>query len=179
MQRRFALAWLAAGACGCASQPATAPLLPAALPAPAVAYQDFDRSFVAPAGGRLSQREGDTIVDWPAGAELMVSVLPPVHGDVPDESVAQALQHIGELKDRPLMKEDAPGALVLCVESAPPAHAAACARVDAESRRGGSIVLTTFVAPAPVYAAMGGARVAAEAARAARAADRGGRLPPP
>ncbi|HEY8091132.1 MAG TPA: hypothetical protein VIF09_24885, partial [Polyangiaceae bacterium] len=66
-----------------------------------------------------------------------------------------------------------------CVEGAPPAHTAACARIDAESRRGGALILTTFVAGPAVYASMGGARIPAEAARSAHGFGGGEQLPPP
>jgi hypothetical protein len=165
--------------CACAAPPASVPIAPGALPAPPAPYEDADRAFVAPGGGQLSQSEGDSVVEWANGARLTVSALPSVRGSVPDESIVHALKSIRTLEDRPLMKEDGESAILLCVEGAPPTRTAACSRIDAESRRGGALILSTFVAGPAIYASMGGARVAAEAVRSARGFRAGGQLPPP
>jgi hypothetical protein len=163
----------------CAVPPPSVPIAPGALPEAPAPYTDADRAFVAPAGGRLSQSEGDTIVDWSNGARLTVTSISSGRDSVSDESIVRGLHAIRTLEDRPLMKEDSPGAILLCVEGAPPTHTSACSRIDAESRRGGALILSTFVAGPAVYASMGGARVAAEAARSARGFGAGGQLPPP
>ncbi|HEY8038625.1 MAG TPA: hypothetical protein VIF15_02480, partial [Polyangiaceae bacterium] len=91
----------------CAAPPPSVPIAPATLPAPPAPYGDADRAFVAPAGGRVSQSQGDTVVDWGNGARLTVTAMSSGHQSVPDETIVHALQSIKTLEDRPLMKEDA------------------------------------------------------------------------
>jgi hypothetical protein len=176
---RYARAALAFTLGGCAAPPPSIPIAPTALPGPTAPYEDVDRTFVAPAGGRVSQSKGDTVVDWEGGAKLTIAALSWGPRAVADESIVNALRSIRTLEGQPLMREDREGAIVLCLEGAPPTATAACARIDAESRQGGALILTTFVAHPSVYGSMGGARVPAEAARSARGFGAGERLPPP
>jgi hypothetical protein len=163
----------------CAAPPASIPIAPATLPVSTAPYEDVDRAFVAPEGGHVSQSKGDTVVDWESGAKLTVAALSWGPRAVADESIVNALRSIRTLEGRPLMREEGEGAIVLCLEGAPPTATAACTRIDAESRQGGALILTTFTAQPSVYASMGGVRVAAEAARSARGFGAGERLPPP
>jgi hypothetical protein len=164
----------------CASPPRAAPIAPAALPAAPVPYDDQGRSFVAPADGKLVPKEDKSFVAWAKGrAGLTVSTMPRGQEATSDESVVNALKAISNLDSERLMKEEREGAIVICLENAPPSTTAACARIDADSRRGGALVLTTFVGDADVYASLGGARVAAEAARSARGFGAPEALPPP
>jgi hypothetical protein len=176
---RYPCAALALALGSCAAPPPSIPIAPAALPGQTAPYEDVDRTFVAPAGGHLSQSKGDSVVDWEVGAKLTVAALSWGPRAVADESIVNALHGIRTLEGRPLMREDREGAILLCLEGAAPTATAACARIDAESRQGGALILTTFVAPPSIYASMGGARVAAEAAHSARGFGAGERLPPP
>ena len=150
---------------GCARVPG--PIVPSALPAAAETYEDAGRSFAAPHGDARFVGD-DAEVVYPGPAKLTVTAIGAMRGVVAESNVEDALHRIPALGGRPLMKEESPGVGIFCIESEPPSRVAACARLDDETRRGGPIVLTTFIADAKTYAALGGVRVPAEAARTAK-----------
>jgi hypothetical protein len=149
----------------CASPPG--PISPAQLPAPPIAYAGNGASFTAPPGGTPTWTDEDAAVSYPAGAKLTVSAIASERGALSESDIERALRRIPGLGGQLLTKEERPGAAVFCMQSAPPSTVAACARIDEETRRGGALVLTTLLANTAAYASLGGARVAAEAARTA------------
>lgn len=167
---------LACAACAaqvaCTSSPG--PITPAQLPAAPALYTSRESdgsggaSFTAPAGGKLTSSDDDAIVSYLAGAKLTVGAITSERGALSESDVERALRRIPGLAEQSLTKEESPGLAVFCMQSAPPSTVAACARIDEETRRGGPLVLTTFLANAAAYASLGGARVAADAAKSAK-----------
>ena len=151
------------------------PISPAQLPGAPIAYAGGGASFTAPAGGTPSWTDEDAAVSYPAGAKLTVSAIASERGALSESDIERALRRIPGLAGQPLTKEERPGAAVFCMQSAPPSTVAACVRIDEETRRGGALVLTTILANTAAYVSLGGARVAAEAARTAT----GFRVAPP
>jgi hypothetical protein len=167
MIAHVSLASLVALVAGCSVPPG--PIAPATLPEPATSYEDAGRSFSAPARGTLRWKGDDAEVVYSDGhAKLTVAAVPAGGGQISESSIESALHRILTLDGRPLLKEESPGVGIFCMESEPPSKVAACARLDEDSRRGGSIVLTTFFADAQTYVALGGVRAPAEAARTAK-----------
>lgn len=162
---------------GCGVAPG--PIAPATLPEPAASYEDAGRSFSAPARGEARWDGDDAAVVYGGRAKLTVTAVTPGGGQISESSVESALHRIPTLEGKRLLREESPGVGIFCMESEPPSKVAACARLDDESRRGGVIVLTTFIADAQTYAAMGGVRAPAEAARTAKGFTAPALLPSP
>ena len=155
----------ALAALACSAPPG--PISPAQLPGAPIAYAGGGAAFTAPAGGTPTWTDEDAAVSYPAGAKLTVSAIASERGALSESDIERALRRIPGLAGQPLTKEERPGAAVFCMQNASPSTIAACARFDEETRRGGALVLTTLLANAAAYVSLGGARVAAEAARTA------------
>ncbi len=162
---------------GCGVAPG--PIAPVALPEAATTYEDAGRSFSAPARGEVRWEGDDAAVVYGGRAKLTVAAVSPGGGQITESSIESALHRIPTLEGKRLLKEETPGVGIFCMESEPPSKVAACARLDDDSRRGGVIVLTTFIADEKTYAAMGGVRAPAEAARTAKGFHAPALLPPP
>jgi hypothetical protein len=171
----FACAF-ALGAC---ASPA-GPIAPPQLPQAPVAYSARGASFMAPADGQPTWSEDEASLSWNAGAKLTIGAVQGDRGALSESDVERALHRIPGLAGQPLTKEEAPGLAIFCMQGAAPATVAACARIDEEARRGGSLVITTFLANAAAFTSLGGTRVAAEAAKSARGfRSAPSALPPP
>jgi hypothetical protein len=160
----------------CASVPVPVhPVAPASLPAGAlVPYEQAGRSFSAPPGGTL---DGE-YVRYPSHAVVYFGSTWSRGDELTDERVWSFLRFdLGALAHEAVrMREHRAGMTLLCLQGddiardAPRTRAAACARVlDDDVRRGeGVVVIAVFRASPTEYERLGGARVAAEAARSAR-----------
>ena len=166
----LAVSVLTLGACTTPS----ARILPAALPQALVPYAAEDRSFMAPAGGQLIPRSDDILLQYEGPATLMVTSVSKKGVSMSEADIARMLRSAHHsLGSARLAKEESPDAALFCVENRP---LAACARIDADA---GVIVLSTFEAAPALYDSLGGARLAAEAARTAKGFHPEEALPPP
>jgi hypothetical protein len=171
MLRAVVAVTILAGAC---APHATARILPASISQPLVAYEMDDRSLYAPAGGRLSSTSDDLMVQYEGGATLTVAAVPRNGVSLSEADIGRMLRGVHpSLRSAPLAKEESPEAALFCVENHP---FAVCARINGEAD---IVVLSTFVATDPLYESLGGARLAAEAARTAKGMRPADALPPP
>jgi hypothetical protein len=162
----------------CAGDP---PITPATLPADPTTYTDpgTGRSFSAPAGGKLIvEKFGNGVAygDDETGVALAVRALPsPLtlgasESDL-DGVMRETAQRESTARVSPMMKEVASTMTVRCFEISPHSNGgprkkgAACFSTAPDDA---TMVLALVIGGAERYGAMGGARVAADAARSAK-----------
>jgi hypothetical protein len=180
-------AWLAIVIGGCHAPAAASPIAPLALPEAPVAIEDGSRWFAAPSRGDVRWDGARVNVHYDAGAaRLQVSAIrlgarelerseaemgEQLRSAIPDGSGSKGVYLTEFSEDARLYCFEAPAEYEPTIANATNAsgagHTTFCLRIDADAKRDHVVAVAIFSGIERGYRALGGARVAAEAARTA------------